>query len=316
MAEVESPLAATLFPIELAGTRRPRAHLVCESATADLSPDLHEAIDQAIVFLRLCLSEQTTARVFRGRCEDELMRRIASDDASRGAVDGWVRALGVEPKGHVVCLVAQGPQGQRDAHAELREALVDMADALDMPRIAISGDEEAGIALVTGDRPEAAHTAIDRLRALLAGEGDDRSIAIGTSSVIASDISDITRAFIDAGQVCRLNQIVDERPRPEHEPESPLSAILLRGDDDARATLHAAVLAPLVTYDREHGSELVRTLDLFLSSNGQWAGSAALLDIHVNTLRYRLSRIEELTGRNLGSMADRVDFYVALRSLT
>jgi DNA-binding PucR family transcriptional regulator len=34
----------------------------------------------------------------------------------------------------------------------------------------------------------------------------------------------------------------------------------------------------------------------------------------VNTLRLRLGRIEELTGRDLSSMDDRVDFWIALRT--
>jgi DNA-binding PucR family transcriptional regulator len=41
---------------------------------------------------------------------------------------------------------------------------------------------------------------------------------------------------------------------------------------------------------------------------------AAELHVHVNTLRYRIRRIEELTGRDLGSLEDRVDFFLALRA--
>jgi DNA-binding PucR family transcriptional regulator len=36
------------------------------------------------------------------------------------------------------------------------------------------------------------------------------------------------------------------------------------------------------------------------------------LHLHVNTLRYRVGRIEELTGRDLARFADRVDLYLAL----
>ncbi|MEQ4716540.1 helix-turn-helix domain-containing protein [Nonomuraea sp. B19D2] len=35
--------------------------------------------------------------------------------------------------------------------------------------------------------------------------------------------------------------------------------------------------------------------------------------MHVNTVLYRIRRIEELTGRNLATMADRVDFFLAFR---
>jgi DNA-binding PucR family transcriptional regulator len=39
------------------------------------------------------------------------------------------------------------------------------------------------------------------------------------------------------------------------------------------------------------------------------------LHVHVNTVRYRVQRVEELTGRDLSSFEDRVDVFLALRSL-
>jgi DNA-binding PucR family transcriptional regulator len=58
----------------------------------------------------------------------------------------------------------------------------------------------------------------------------------------------------------------------------------------------------------------VRTLELFLGSGCQWQATADALHVHVNTLRHRLQRVERLTGRDLSSMEDRVDFFIALRS--
>jgi DNA-binding PucR family transcriptional regulator len=40
-----------------------------------------------------------------------------------------------------------------------------------------------------------------------------------------------------------------------------------------------------------------------------------MLHLHVNTVRYRVERIEELTGRDLSRLEDRVDVFLALRSL-
>ena len=56
------------------------------------------------------------------------------------------------------------------------------------------------------------------------------------------------------------------------------------------------------------------TLRAFLDANGAWMETARQLHLHPNTLRYRIGRIEELTGRDLSSMDDRVDFYLALAS--
>ena len=58
-----------------------------------------------------------------------------------------------------------------------------------------------------------------------------------------------------------------------------------------------------------------KTLEAFLDCSGSWSRSAQRLHLHVNTVRYRIGRVEELTGRNLAELADRVDVYLALRSL-
>jgi len=80
-----------------------------------------------------------------------------------------------------------------------------------------------------------------------------------------------------------------------------------------RTAFRASLLDPLLAYDAAHPSELVRTLEVFLGTCGAWQRTAEQLHVHVDTLRYRLRRIEELTGRDLGCMDDRVDFHLALR---
>jgi DNA-binding PucR family transcriptional regulator len=75
----------------------------------------------------------------------------------------------------------------------------------------------------------------------------------------------------------------------------------------------AAVLGPLVAADAERGSDLLHTLTAFLDHGGRWQETADALHVHINTLRHRLKRVEELTGRSLASTADRVDLFLALR---
>ena len=73
------------------------------------------------------------------------------------------------------------------------------------------------------------------------------------------------------------------------------------------------LLGPLREYDDRHNAELISTLRSFLACDGSWSACASLLYVHVNTVRYRLSRVEALTGRDLSALADRVDFFLALR---
>ncbi len=74
------------------------------------------------------------------------------------------------------------------------------------------------------------------------------------------------------------------------------------------------ILGPLTDYDARHNAELMPTLTAFLACDGSWSACASRMYVHVNTVRYRISRIEALTGRDLSALADRVDFFLALRA--
>ncbi len=78
-------------------------------------------------------------------------------------------------------------------------------------------------------------------------------------------------------------------------------------------SLRERLLRPLREYDGRHNAELLVTLAAFLACNGSWSACASRLYVHVNTVRYRISRIEALTGRDLSALADQVDFFLALR---
>jgi len=61
-------------------------------------------------------------------------------------------------------------------------------------------------------------------------------------------------------------------------------------------------------------AELARTAEVYLDHAGQAARTAAALGIHRQTLYYRLSRVEELTGLDLTSGEDRLLLHMALKS--
>jgi DNA-binding PucR family transcriptional regulator len=78
-------------------------------------------------------------------------------------------------------------------------------------------------------------------------------------------------------------------------------------------SLRERLLGPIREYDARHKADLMPTLTSFLACDGSWSTCAARMYVHVNTVRYRIGRIESLTGRDLSALADRVDFFLALR---
>jgi purine catabolism regulator len=84
-------------------------------------------------------------------------------------------------------------------------------------------------------------------------------------------------------------------------------------DDDALRLFCDSILAPIEEGEGAYGGELMRSLEAFIECNGQWERAARQLYCHRHTLRYRIRRVEELTGRSLDSARDRIDFWLALR---
>lgn len=74
------------------------------------------------------------------------------------------------------------------------------------------------------------------------------------------------------------------------------------------------VLGALIHYDQRHKTELVRSLQVFLHCNRSWRRATAKLFVHRQTLVYRMSRVEELTGRMLNDTGDVAELWLALRA--
>jgi purine catabolism regulator len=84
-------------------------------------------------------------------------------------------------------------------------------------------------------------------------------------------------------------------------------------DDDALISYCRGVLGPVEQGEGEYGEELLRSLDVFIEHNGHWEKAANALFCHRHTLRYRVRRVEQLTGRNFSNARDRIEFWLALR---
>jgi PucR family transcriptional regulator, purine catabolism regulatory protein len=89
--------------------------------------------------------------------------------------------------------------------------------------------------------------------------------------------------------------------------------LLSMRDDDALRLFSDRVLGEIAD-DPRYGDELLRSLEAFIQHHGQWERAARELYCHRHTLRYRMRKIEELTGRDLSKANDRIEFWLALRA--
>ncbi|MGX2993810.1 PucR family transcriptional regulator [Streptomyces sp. JNUCC 64] len=225
----------------------------------------------------------------------------------------------------------------RVARALLEEVLVDPlatgTEPADRIAVAYAGDEAVALVpLITpagepgteghgsGDEeaPPGGELVADALlrsvrEPLAAGLGDEGRLTLGVSAAVPS--ADGLRGALEEARHAR--RVAAARPGPVsaagHQELASHVLLLPFVPDDVRRAFTARLLDPLRAYDRRHRADLVETLEAFLDSDGSWTRCAARLHLHVNTLRYRVGRIEQLTGRDLSRLEDKLDFFLALR---
>ncbi|MFF6848787.1 PucR family transcriptional regulator ligand-binding domain-containing protein [Streptomyces antimycoticus] len=221
--------------------------------------------------------------------------------------------------------------GARVAQSLLEEILVDPAapgpELSDRIAVAHTGDEAVALlplpALTDGPPEGGMAHAADGLQAeaLLAAvqeplsrglDGDGR-LTLGLSAAVHS--ADGLRGALEEARHAR--RVAAARPgrvcAAGHQELASHVLLLPFVPDDVRRAFTARLLDPLREYDRRHRAELIPTLEAFLDCDGSWTRCASRLHLHVNTLRYRIGRIEQLTGRELSRLEDKLDFFLALR---
>jgi PucR family transcriptional regulator, purine catabolism regulatory protein len=165
-------------------------------------------------------------------------------------------------------------------------------------------------AVVDGDALEPIELA-RRVRAELAA----RFGAVRAAASRAAPTHSLRLSFHEAR--CALEAVrLQNGTAPEVASHTDLGAfqlLLSLQDDDALISYCRSVLGPVEQGEGEYGDELLRSLDVFIEHNGHWEKAASALYCHRHTLRYRIRRVEQLTGRDFSNARDRIEFWLALR---
>jgi sugar diacid utilization regulator len=145
----------------------------------------------------------------------------------------------------------------------------------------------------------------DHMHAMRVAEGVLRELEANVSgyhlavaiSRPASDPADIHRAGAEALLAANVAE-AQGTPLLAFE-ETGAYRILLPAMSEDPAELqrfHDETVAPLIAYDEQYDTELLRTLESFLEADGNVAKTAQKLFTHRHTIRYRLERVRDLTG--------------------
>jgi sugar diacid utilization regulator len=197
-------------------------------------------------------------------------------------------------------------RGARAVERGVLAALVDVGE----PR-PIGQDRELVI-LVPGELgSRAADAALRELEASL----DNYSFTVALSRP-AGDPADLHRAGAEA---LLAANVAEARGLPllsfEETGAYRLLLPAMSEDPTELGRFHDETVAPLVAYDEQYETELVRTLESFLDADGNVARTAEKLFTHRHTIRYRLDRVRELTGLDVGSTDGRERLSLGLKAM-
>jgi hypothetical protein len=139
----------------------------------------------------------------------------------------------------------------------------------------------------------------------------DNSVRVGVGGRYR--LEEIRRSLADAEFSLALTSSTVDKPVAAFD-ELGVWRLLARPDAKDLQQLVDTWIGPLIDYDREHRSELLKTLVAYLNEFGALEATAAKLFVHRNSLRYRLVRIAELTGWDLNDPEQRFHLDLACRA--
>lgn len=137
------------------------------------------------------------------------------------------------------------------------------------------------------------------------------SVGIGR---IARDIEEIPLSYKQATQAMVLGRRVFGANRATHFDDLGIFRVIFEGPgSEEQSMFRREWISPVAEHDRTRGTNLIETLSAYFECNLNVQESAKRLFIHENTMRYRLNKVEELLGADLGSGETLLNLWTALK---
>ncbi|MCS7479133.1 PucR family transcriptional regulator [Umezawaea endophytica] len=268
------------------------------------------ALEHGAVVLAVELAHQ------RAMADAEVrLRRDLVDDLLNGVDNesAWARAAAIghdlhQP--HQVVVARWGPVDDEEVVTALSRAATQVLGAA----MLTTRQRGAAVLLVPRPDPVGGHppwTELHHAVALLV-RSPNGSIGVGRP---CAEPAELPRSYSEAVRALEVRRAAVGAGGATTFDELGIYRLLVAGAGDGEVREFVREwLGPLIDYDSANRSELVATLWQYYECGGNYDATAGALTIHRSTLRYRLGRIRELTGHDLGAVESRLNLHVASRA--
>jgi hypothetical protein len=225
-----------------------------------------------------------------------LVELTLSGTASAARLWQVAQTLGLPLTGHYLVVAARSAEPGQDPLPRIESALA-ARDVSSVWRL----ESTRSLGVLSLGTPERSGAAVDLLNRHACGP-------IGVSPVFYE--------LRQAGWATRLAQLALETnhlPQVRQFPDSPLDMLVAAAPETA-VGFARNVLKNLIELPAEDQDLLFDTLQAWLDAKGSTQQAGEALFCHRNTIRYRLNRIETLTGRNLRNPAELAELVAATRA--
>jgi purine catabolism regulator len=283
------------------------AWLVVLRRSGELGEFERLCVQQGAVVVALGLMRERVARETERRLAGEVLAAILSGRLTSEDLRDRLAPFGIGERSAVMVFELADPEA---AETTLESHLASVRrGALVAPQQV--GRGELLCAVVDAGQDDPVDLAAGARRALESAHGPTRA---ATSRVLPTER--VRNSFHEAR--CALEATgLSNGTAPEvasHRDLGAFTLLLSIQDDDALRQYCDAVLGPIEESDERYAAELLRSLEAFIDRNGHWERAASDCYCHRHTLRYRIKRVEELTGRDLSRANDRIELWLALRA--
>lgn len=254
------------------------------------------------------------------RARGDLFEGLLLPDRNRTEVEHWARHLGIKPDQpyRVVTLVVDDRGGAERGSGRTEPAdLVERYLQSHAPDAVVVGRGAELVALFPATVPEP--RALEGLLLVVRGGKESVETRFPGASLTAgigncyAGAEFIARSYREARHAIDTARMLAGLGGVTVFADLGIHRLLVRVHDvgDLR-DFAAQVLGPLLEHGKAGGTDYLTTLTVYFNENNSPQRTGRRLHMHPNTVAYRIRRIEEITGMNLGSYADRLSMQVAL----